>query len=279
LNSANLGRKFSFEQAGSDSSEIMNDSDVNTVVIATQHNTHAELVVQALMAGKKVFVEKPLALSEEELLEIKRAIESAENPFLMVGFNRRFAPHIIKMKELLETVHNPVSFIMTVNAGFIPDEHWVHDPDRGGGRIIGEACHFVDLLRFLSNSPIVNIGAIKIGPTGGPILEDKMTINLKFENGSFGSIHYFSNGHRSFPKERLEVFCGSKILQLDNFIRLNGYGWSQFSKMKLRSQDKGHRGCLQAFVKSVSEGMDSPIPIAEAFEVTQSTFEIEVAAR
>jgi predicted dehydrogenase/threonine dehydrogenase-like Zn-dependent dehydrogenase len=279
LNSTYLGRKFGFERAASDSTEVMNDSEINAVVIATQHDTHTELVVQALRAGKKVYVEKPLALSVAELFEIKSALESAESPFLMVGFNRRFAPHVIKIKELLGTVHQPMSFIMTVNAGSVPDDHWVHDDERGGGRIIGEACHFVDLLRYLSHSPISDVNAIKIGPTGGPIREDKMTITLKFVNGSFGSIHYLANGHRSFPKERLEVFCGSRILQLDNFIKLKGYGWSRFSGMRLRSQDKGHKKCLQAFVRALRSGETSPIPIEEAFEVTQTTFDIKSVAR
>lgn len=279
LNSAHLGRKFGFEQAASDSTEVMNDSEINTVVIATQHDTHAELVVQALKAGKKVFVEKPLALSSAELLEIKSGLESVENPFLMVGFNRRFAPHIEKMNKLLATVHQPMSFIMTVNAGAVPDNHWVHDVERGGGRIIGEACHFVDLLRYLSHSPIKDVSAVKIGPTGGSVRGDKITTTLKFENGSFGSIHYLANGHRSFPKERLEVFCGSRILQLDNFIKLRGYGWHRFSGMRLRSQDKGHRQCMQAFIRAVEKGETSPIPIEEMFEVTQTTLKIVSVAK
>jgi predicted dehydrogenase/threonine dehydrogenase-like Zn-dependent dehydrogenase len=273
-NSTYLGRKFRFEQAASDSTEVMNDREVNTVVIATQHDTHAELVVQALKAGKKVFVEKPLALSSAELLEIKSALESMENPFLMVGFNRRFAPHIEKMNKLLATVHQPMSFIMTVNAGAVPDDHWVHDVERGGGRIIGEACHFVDLLRYLSHSLIKDVSAVKIGPAGGSVRGDKMTITLKFENGSFGSIHYLANGHRRFPKERLEVFCGGRILQLDNFIRLRGYGWPRFSGMRLRSQDKGHRKCMQSFIDAVKDNKPSPIPFEELFEVTQTSFNI-----
>jgi predicted dehydrogenase len=156
---------------------------------------------------------------------------------------------------------------MTVNAGHIPRDHWTQDRLIGGGRIIGEGCHFVDLLRFLAASPIVGVQAMSM-------IEDSVTITLRFADGSIGTVHYFSNGHKSFPKEQLEVFCGGKVLQLDNFRKLRGYGWSGFQKMDLWSQDKGQVACVAAFVDALRRGACSPIPWDELVEVTQVTFDI-----
>ena len=166
----------------------------------------------------------------------------------MVGFNRRFSPLVVKLKQLLDARAEPKSFVMTVNAGMVPDDHWVQDPVQGGGRIVGEACHFIDLLRFLTGAAVSRVQGMQMGIAPGvTIREDKATITMAFADGSFGTVHYLANGHRSFPKERLEVFCGGSVLQLDNFRSLSGYGWPGFSTMKLRRQDKGQLGLRRGF--------------------------------
>jgi predicted dehydrogenase/threonine dehydrogenase-like Zn-dependent dehydrogenase len=267
VSAAHAGRKFGFATATTDSGEVFADQAINTVVVATRHDSHARLVCEALKAGKNVFVEKPLAIKSEELDEIESLYASLPAPpIVMVGFNRRFAPHVTKMRELLKGLPQPKSMIMTVNAGAIPADHWTLDPEQGGGRIIGEACHFIDLLRFLAGSATASAAATKLS-------QDTVTINLTFHDGSIGAIHYFANGHKSFPKERLEVFCAGRILQLDNFRRLRAYGWPGFRKMNLWRQDKGHRAAMAAFIGAVRTGQPSPIPLEEAIEVTRATLE------
>ena len=194
---------------------------------------------------------------------------------LMVGFNRRFAPHVVKMKSLLSGTAEPKAFLMTVNAGTIPASHWTQDPQVGGGRIIGEGCHFVDLLRFLAGGGITDVRAHAVGgsPSDG-IREDKAVITLSFADGSIGTIHFLANGHRSYPKERLEVFCGGRILALDNFRSLTGYGWKGFRGERLWRQDKGHKAEVRAFLSSVETGGPPPIPFEEIVEVTRTTFAV-----
>ncbi len=188
----------------------------------------------------------------------------------MVGFNRRFSPFAKKLKESLQTLRSPKSFIMTVNAGQIPPDHWTQDPDIGGGRIIGEVCHFIDLLRFLAGCPIARHHVEKMAGGAG----DTLTVSFGFEDGAIGAIHYFANGHKSFPKERLEVFCGGGILVLDNFRRLSAFGWPGFKGMKTWRQDKGHRDEVAAFIDAVANGGPAPIPFDEIDEVTRVTLEL-----
>jgi len=257
------------------------------VVIATRHDSHARLVCQALRAGKHVFVEKPLAMTIDELAEIEQAYWGASpptltlpregggepllgRPLLMVGFNRRFAPQVQKMKALLSTVREPKAFVMTVNAGAIPPEHWTQDPQVGGGRIIGELCHFIDLLRFLAGAAIT--GWHKA--TMDAATADTLSIQLSFADGSLGTVHYFANGSKSFPKERLEVFCAGRVLQLDNFRTLRGWGWKGFSKMNLWRQDKGQRDAVAAFLQAVHKGGTSPIPFEDLVEVARVSCEV-----
>lgn len=274
------GKKYGFELSTTDVNSILGDDEINAVVISTQHDSHATLVCQALVTGKNVFVEKPLCLNEAELVQIENCLQSAPGePLLMVGFNRRFAPHAVKMKSLLAAVKEPKVFIMTVNAGMIPANHWVHDPVAGGGRIIGEGCHFIDLLRFLSGSRITGLQAMQIGDAPGVVVrDDKMTITLRFADGSVGTVHYLANGSKSFPKERLEVFCAGRVLQLDNFKKLTGYGWPGFTSMNLWQQDKGHNAELAAFVDAIRFGKPAPISFAELVEVTQASFAAMQAA-
>lgn len=279
VSAAHAGSKFGFSEVTSDSRGVIESHDINTVIIATRHDTHAKLAGEALKAGKHVFLEKPLAITREELTALCHVYEEclrqqASPPFLMVGFNRRFAPQIQRMKQLLAGIREPKAFIMTVNAGHIPIEHWTQDRLIGGGRIIGEGCHFVDLLRFLAGSPIVAVQAMVVKTSSAVVCEDKVTATLRFADGSIGTMHYFSNGHKSFPKEHLEVFCGGKVLKLDNFRKLRGYGWSGFRKMDLWSQDKGNAACAAAFVDAIRQGECSPIPWDDLVEVTQVTFDI-----
>jgi predicted dehydrogenase/threonine dehydrogenase-like Zn-dependent dehydrogenase len=276
-----LGKKFGFEKSTTFSEEILHDPEINTVFIATRHNTHAPYVVKAMAAGKHVFVEKPLCLSVEELAEIKNCYaERAKEQYLMVGFNRRFAPLVTKMKELLVGRSQPLSLVYTVNAGYIPPDHWTQNPEVGGGRIIGEACHFIDLIRFLVGHKIENVEARMMGNAPGiAVREDKMTILLTFSDGSIGTVHYLANGSKRFPKERLEIFSEGRILVLDNFKRLKGYGWKGFRKMKLFRQDKGHRAEVAEFIHRISEGSEELIPWPELEEVTRATFAAVESAR
>jgi len=278
VSSVHAGKKFGFAYATTDADAIPDADSIDSVVIATRHDTHAKYTVLALKAGKNVFVEKPLAIDRAQMEAVAAAYEESGSavgrPVLMVGFNRRFSPLVVKLKQLLDARSEPKSFVMTVNAGAIPADHWVQDAVEGGGRIIGEACHFIDLLRFLSGAKITDIKGVQMGAAPGiTIRDDKATILLQFEDGSFGTVHYLANGHKSFPKERLEVFCGGSIILLDNFRSLQGYGWPGFRKMKLRNQDKGNVACAAAFITAVKSGAPSPIPSEEIFEVTAATFD------
>ena len=283
ISALHVGRKNGFEATSTDIGDILADAETGAVVIATRHNSHARLVCAALKAGKHVFVEKPLALSHRQLEEIAEAYELAnakEQIILAVGFNRRFAPQVRRMKGLLDQLKEPKSFIVTVNAGSIPQDHWTQDPEIGGGRIVGEACHFVDLLRYLAGHSITGVQVTVIG--GGDavaVRDDKVTATLRFADGSFGTVHYLANGHKSFPKERVEAFCGGRVLQLDNFRRLTGWGWPDFGKMNLWRQDKGNDACARSFVECVRDGGPVPIPFEELHEVARVSVEIAEAAK
>jgi len=263
------GKKFSFVNTTTDTESLIKDKTSNILVITTRHNNHARLTCEGLQAGKHIFVEKPLCMTLAELEEIQKTYNETTGQ-LMVGFNRRFAPHIKRMKELLAGMNVPKAFIMTVNAGEISVDHWTQDPQIGGGRIIGEACHFVDLLRFLAGHIIEESSVQCMNSSTG----DTVTIQLAFKDGSIGTVHYLANGSKSFAKERLEVFVGGRILQLDNFRTLIGYNWPGFKKMRLMRQDKGQKYCTAAFVQAIKEGGNTPIPIDELFEVCRVTIEL-----
>ncbi|MEI2780674.1 MAG: bi-domain-containing oxidoreductase [Candidatus Competibacter sp.] len=295
VSGVHAGRKFGFAATTTDTASILADADTRAVVVTTRHDSHAGLVLRALTAGKHVFVEKPLCLTLAELAEIEAALapsppaplQTGEGspmpsrpapraaPLLMVGFNRRFAPQAQKIKALLAGIGEPKSFIMTVNAGAIPPEHWTQDRTVGGGRIVGEACHFIDLLRFLAGAPIAGWRRLDLDSATG----DTVSISLRFADGSIGTVHYFANGAKAFPKERLEVFAAGRVLQLDNFRKLAGYGWSGFKKMDLWRQDKGQRACAAAFVRTIERGGPAPIPLEEILEVSRVTVELAGSAR
>jgi predicted dehydrogenase len=280
INGVIHGEKAGFAEASTDLSALLANESINTLAIVTRHDTHSRFVAQALQASKHVFVEKPLAIDMEGLTTVQAAFDAAQlrspqgGPQLMVGFNRRFSPQVQKIKDLLKPVKEPKSFIMTMNAGAIPANHWTQDNAVGGGRIIGEACHFIDLMRFLAGSPIVSVQARRMGDAPGlAVTEDKATITLAFEDGSFGTIMYLANGAASFPKERVEVFAAGRVLQLDNFRKLKGYGWPGFSTMNLWKQDKGQNACADAFLQAVQAGTPA-IPSDEIFEVARVTIEV-----
>jgi predicted dehydrogenase/threonine dehydrogenase-like Zn-dependent dehydrogenase len=277
INSSIQGKKNKFNVASTIESDVLNSKMINTVVIATRHNLHASQIKKALKEQKNIFVEKPLALTLDEVNEIEKAYDfnKEAKPRLMVGFNRRFSPHIIKAKSLLSSQDGPKVFVMTVNAGDIPFDHWTQDHDVGGGRIIGEGCHFIDLLRYLAGSTIVSFSVARIGDCPGiKVRNDKVSITLNFENGSFGTIHYLANGGKAFPKERLEIFCNDAVLQLDNFKKMKGYNWKGFKRMNLLSQDKGQLNCVKAFVNSIKDGKDTPISFNEVIEVAKISIQI-----
>jgi len=274
---AHHGNKYGFKYASTELRTAIVDPDINVVVVATRHNLHCQQVIDALNAGKHVFVEKPLALKLDELESIESAFSEARRngQQLIVGFNRRFSPHAQTMRSLLEQRPGPMAIIITVNAGDIPQDHWTQQRQVGGGRIIGEGCHFIDLSRYLVGAPIADWSATQFGSNARvPIRDDKATISLAFEDGSIATIHYLANGSKKFPKERVEVFHDGAILQLENFRKLRGFSWSGFSKQNLLVQDKGANACVAAFLKSIRSNGAAPIPGDEIFEVSRVSIEI-----
>lgn len=266
------GRRAGFRAVSTEIDAVLGGDAANSVVIATRHDTHAGLAERALAAGKHVFVEKPLALTAAELESVGRAYRDADGALLMVGFNRRFAPLVVRMKALLERAREPKAIVVTVNAGAVPADHWIQDRAVGGGRIIGEACHFIDLLRHLVGHPVESWTVAGMDAPAG----DTASIQLRFTDGSIGTIHYFANGNRRLPKERVEVYCGGATLVLDNFRRLHGYGWPGFRRAANWRQDKGQAACVCAFLAAIRDGTAAPIPIDQLIEV--GTLSIEAAA-
>jgi predicted dehydrogenase/NADPH:quinone reductase-like Zn-dependent oxidoreductase len=270
-------KKFGFHSCTTDEQEIFNHPAVNTVVIATRHHLHTGHVIAGLGSGKHVFCEKPLCLSEAELLEIVAAYDDSisPRPLLMVGFNRRFAPLAIRMKSFVRETGEALAVHYRVNAGFLPADHWLNDPTQGGGRILGEVCHFVDFLCFLTGSSPVEVETRSL-PNPGRYSNDNVVCSLRFANGSQGTISYLVNGDRSFSKERIEVFGGGNVAMLEDFRRLELVrgGEKRLFRSLLR-QDKGHRGEWEMFVASIRNGAESPIPFREIVSTMQATFALE----
>ncbi len=275
VSGTHVGHKHGFSISATDNSVIFNDPEINTAVISTRHSSHAGLVIEAIRAGKNVFVEKPLCMSLEELNEIRKvynetAVENGTR--IMVGFNRRFSPLIEEARKCLKTLSEPMSVIITVNAGIISGEHWTQDKETGGGRIIGEACHFIDLIRYLTGHPVVEIKSTAMFENSNNSKPaDTVTITMSHKNGSTGTVHYFANGCKEFPKERIEVFAAGRILQIDNYKNLNFFGWPGVKNISLWSQDKGQENCAKAFIEGIKNGHPSPISIEEIFEVAELT--------
>jgi predicted dehydrogenase/threonine dehydrogenase-like Zn-dependent dehydrogenase len=274
-------QKFGFRYCTTDESQLIQDAAVNTVVIATRHHLHAKQVLASLAAGKHVFCEKPLCLSEEELHRIAAAyfaIPSSERPSLMVGFNRRFAPMAARLKSFLAPISEPLALHYRINAGYLPPDHWVNDREQGGGRILGEVCHFVDLLMFFAGSPIVEVEARALG-NSGRYSGDNVLVSLHFENGSEGTISYLANGDRAFSKERIEVFGGGSTAVLEDFRRLelvrNGRKETIHARWR---QEKGHRAEWAAFVQSVQRQEEAPIRFEELICSTLATLRVDESA-
>ena len=271
VSSVHVGKKNQIEEATTDTDSVLADEAINTLVITTRHNSHASWVRKGLEAGKHIFVEKPLTLTRQELDDLGTFYTAMDRaPLLMVGFNRRYSPLIQPIVQALARKSQPVSMVMTVNAGGMPADHWTQDMDVGGGRIIGEGCHFIDLLRYLANSAIVDVQARAMDSS----CKDSVSILLSFANGSIGTVNYLANGNKGFPKERLEVFCGGSIAQVDNFRSLKTYGWRDLKSQRLWRQDKGQANCTQAFVNAIESGSSSElISFDELFEVANACFD------
>ncbi len=288
---ASAARRFGFRYAASDEAQVLDDPGINTVAILTRHNLHARQVLAALAAGKHVFCEKPLAIGEGELEEIVAAIQGirgkgkgdqplspipsplspASYPLLTVGFNRRFAPLAQKLKAFIADRKEPLAAHYRVNAGYIPLTHWVHDPEQGGGRIIGEGCHFVDFLTFLVGAPPVAVEGHAL-PDAGRYHQDNVVLTFTFPDGSLGTLTYLANGDKAFPKERVEVFAGGRVGMLDDFrtLELVQAGRREVQRSRLR-QDKGHAAAWQTFLAAITSGGPPPIPYEQLFGVTAAT--------
>jgi predicted dehydrogenase/threonine dehydrogenase-like Zn-dependent dehydrogenase len=276
VHSHHAASKFGSNYCATDQGVILADPAINTVVIATRHHLHATQVLAALQAGKHVFCEKPLCLTEEELFAIVRAYQglSPARPLLMVGFNRRFAPLALRMKAFLQQIQEPLALHYRVNAGFLTADHWVNDPAQGGGRILGEVCHFVDFLSWLVGASPASVKTRAL-TNPGKYTDDNVIVSLQFADGSQGTITYVANGDKSYSKERVEVFGGGAVAVLDDFRRLElvRHGRKQVVRSLWR-QDKGHAGEWKLFAKAIRTGEEAPIPFDEIVATTLSTLRI-----
>lgn len=271
LSAAHAAQKFGFAIAASDENEILANPDINTVVILTRHQQHARQVITALQNGKAVYCEKPLAITLEELELVEETLSNQPGAFLTVGFNRRYAPFAIKLKEFIHTANAPMVIHYRVNAGFLPSNHWLHDPAQGGGRIIGEGCHFIDLCTFLTGQNPISVTTQAL-PDGGQFQQDNCSITLGYKDGSVAVVQYLANGNKNFPKERLEVFVGGRIGVLDDFRQLELVTETKRTIQHSRfSQDKGHLASWQNFLQSISKSVP-PIPYEELLSVTRASF-------
>ncbi|WP_299215902.1 bi-domain-containing oxidoreductase [uncultured Dokdonia sp.] len=264
-----LAKKFDISNSATDYEAVLKEKTVNTIAITTRHNLHAPMVIKSLEANKNVFVEKPLALNSEELEAITEAYHKT-NSTLTVGFNRRFSPYAVKMKSLLGNSNTPIHVIATMNAGMIPANVWVHDLKVGGGRIIGEACHFIDLISYFTGSKVISVCMNAMGKAPEENT-DNATLLLKYANGSNGVINYFANGSKTYSKERVEVYSQERTLILDNWRNLKGYGFKGFSKMKSK-MDKGHKSQFELLVKQINSGGEALIPFDELVNATKASF-------
>ncbi len=264
-----MAKKAGAEYATSDYQEILKDPEVGMVLITTRHNLHAKMVKKTLEAGKSVFVEKPLCLHPEELEDITEAYNKAgKDVTLTVGYNRRFSPFAVKLKQMIGD--GPKNIIATMNAGFIPPEMWVHDLEVGGGRIIGEACHFIDLCSYLAGSKVTAVCMNAMGENPQENT-DNATILLKYENGTNAVINYFANGSKAYQKERVEVFSQERVFILDNWRKLEGYGAKGFSKMK-GGMDKGQKDEFRMLNERMLKGGESLIPFDSIVNTTKASF-------
>jgi predicted dehydrogenase/threonine dehydrogenase-like Zn-dependent dehydrogenase len=270
LHAQHSGKKFGFQYATSSEDEIINDPKINSVAILTRHDTHADLIVKALKAGKHVFVEKPLAINSDQLSTIRKQLKTNSQALLTVGFNRRFSTLAQQLHVSLLNRQEPLHAHYRVNAGFIPASHWTQDEAIGGGRIIGEACHFIDLITYLVGALPVKVSAHAL-PNNGKYKEDNVSMTFTFADGSIGVVDYLANGDKSMPKERLELFCGGMVAVLDDYVSLTTVKDGKRKEERI-AQDKGWRAEMAAFAESVRAGKEPPIPYEQIIAVTKSTF-------
>jgi predicted dehydrogenase/threonine dehydrogenase-like Zn-dependent dehydrogenase len=264
-----LAKKYNVSNSTTENDNIFKDKEVDLVFITTRHNSHAALAIEALRNGKNIFIEKPLALNKEELDKVIEAYKQSGKT-ITVGFNRRFAPLAAEMKKALGNANTPMNIVATMNAGFIPSKVWIHDMEVGGGRIIGEACHFIDLITYLSGSKVKSVCMNALG-TQPEENTDNASIFLKYENGTNAVINYFANGSKAYAKERIEVYHQERTLVLDNWRKLKGYGFNNFNSAS-SAQDKGHQNQFNLLIESVKKGGESIIPMSELINTTLASF-------
>ncbi|MBW8010779.1 MAG: zinc-binding dehydrogenase [Chloroflexi bacterium] len=272
LSARHAASRFGFKYADSDPSRIIEDAGVNTIAILTRHHLHAEQVIAALEAKKHVFCEKPLAITREELIKIEERLENSPGSLLMVGFNRRFAPFAEQMQTFLAESGEPLVAHYRVNAGHLPANHWLFDAQQGGGRIVGEGCHFIDFLSFLVGQPSISVTAKGI-PDEGRYLEDNVVMTFTFPDGSVGTLTFVANGDKALPKEHIEVFSGGRVAILDDFRRLVTIKDGKRSQLRARMrQDKGHLQAWRAFTEAILQTGEPPIPYEHVFGVARAAF-------
>ncbi len=274
LSSSLAAKKFEFEYSSTDYKELLNDEKINTIFITTRHNNHAKLVIESLEAGKNVFVEKPLSINIQQLSEVVKCCNklAKENrlPKLMVGFNRRFSPFIQEIYKKIKGRSSALAMNMIINAGELPRNLWVHDPVIGGGRIIGEGCHFIDTMSFLADSQLESVNSIAINSEKElAIKNDNVILNLRFKDGSIGTLSYLSNGNKSYPKEQMALFCEGKVFELDNYKKVNAYGSKSLKKW---SQDKGHKDEMIGFIENIKTSKENLISLESLINTTLATF-------
>lgn len=274
LSSSIAAKKFGFEYSTTDYTELLKDDKINTIFITTRHNNHAKLVIESLEAGKNVFVEKPLAINIGQLADVVKCCNrlASENrmPRLMVGFNRRFSPFVKYIFSKVKGRSSGLAMNMTINSGALPKDLWVHDPLVGGGRIIGEGCHFIDTMSYLANSEVESIYSVALNSDKElAIKNDNVILNLKFKDGSIGTLSYLSNGSKSYPKEQMNLFCEGKVFNLDNYKKVNAFG---SIGMKKWSQDKGHKDEMIGFVENIKSSTENLISLESLVNTTLATF-------
>jgi predicted dehydrogenase len=271
VSAVHSGAKCGFESATTDELAVLSDPSVQAVFSATRHDQHARQVLCALRQGKSIFVEKPLCLTVEELREIEQALEAAGDaaPLVMVGFNRRFSPAAMYVREFFADVRLPLTVSIRFNAGAVAPDEWVQNDQVGGGRVIGEACHGIDLATYLIGSPPVRVFGESIGGLQAPaVTDDQCFLTLRHANGSISNIAYLAGGDKVYPKERIEVFGGGRIAVIDDFRAVTTCTGGRMRQQKWKQQDKGHRAEVRAFAKALREGGPAPISWAELRAVT-----------
>ncbi len=272
MNARNVAEKFGFSHASTDPAALLEKEAINTVFIATQHDTHARYTIDSLKKGKAVFVEKPLAMDREELQEVIKAYQDADSPAIMVGFNRRFADISIQAREAMKDIGEPLVMNFRVNAGFIPRDHWTQT-EAGGGRIVGEICHFIDLMQYFSGAEPVRVFAECIDTGSDKIKnDDNIAITVKFSDGSVGNLTYTANGDKSLPKERFEIYGGESVFVIDNFNAGSVYRDSR--EKRIKTSGKGHKQEVEAFIDALKSGTGMPISFRSLCLTTLATFMI-----